>query len=325
MKSSVLVGVWGVLLSVGTAYAMPAYDNYGQGQVPCGILTRLEGDVQILDPSRTNFIHTVEGSAIPCGGWVNVRQGVAEIEHRQGYRFHLAQNTFVEVYDNINNKELSGKDHLVIYKGQALVEIPPKSTEIRILTANSVITSKQGSLLAIYSPESDETQSVALKGKLRIANRFDTSKSIAVAEGESSSVNFRTLRVLPTEPSALSVASVRGILNEMLVGSEDEDRYLGAVKSRLDRTFASDISRKIASNKKKSDYNRHPASGSDDRAHQAWVKRLVGGADQGEKILYPDSNGTAVDTSGVSAVTGSPEEEEREKKRLLEELSHSNP
>src|ERR1035437_10271438 len=57
----------------------------GKPAVPCAVLERFDGDVQILDSSRNELIYTNLGAPVPCGAWVTVGQGWGELRHKDGH------------------------------------------------------------------------------------------------------------------------------------------------------------------------------------------------------------------------------------------------
>ena len=61
-------------------------------------------------------------------------------------------------------------------------------------------------MLINFSPDSQDTQLVALDHPATLENRFEPSKKVEAKAGESTDLNFKEMRVIPTYPKAVSIA-----------------------------------------------------------------------------------------------------------------------
>ena len=84
---------------------------------PCGILENFLGDVQILGVDRSTLIDPKIHAPLPCGTWVSVNRGWAQIRHQNGPHVHLSGQTFVQLNDFRKEGDFKD-DHFILYRGQ---------------------------------------------------------------------------------------------------------------------------------------------------------------------------------------------------------------
>jgi len=306
-------------------------------QAPCGIIESFMGDVQILDSTRTRLIDATLRGVIPCGAWLSVNQGWAQIRHQNGPHLHVGSRTFVQFPDFRNDPQFKG-DHLVLYKGQVYAQAGDGEEEFRLVSSVGRVRVKQGKIIFIFSRNEDVTQLIAVENSATLENRFEPSRKVKVKAGESTELNFKLLRVIPTLPSAISVASLRPKLADLRIAENDRYEALQSVLKRQGRKFATHLveeadkgpdvaARKLASTARVKTYLRHQPDKADQMLHSKWVKKMVGGESIGERILYPDKfYGRAqrvrleVEDPGVKLNQKLQKQEEAEKKRLIQEL-----
>lgn len=332
----------------------------------CAVIEEFGGKVQLLDPNRTAILDTDVRTGIPCGSWISTEDGWFKIIHRDGYRVTAGSNTFLEVIDDGNDptaptpaKPLAqGLDQLVLYKGQVKVQAGAgvSSGELKILTPHARARIKRGRAILIFSKDQEETQLITLDQVASLENRFESSRSVRVKEGEASSLNFKALRVLPSIPQAVSLSGLKQKLMDLRLDDRTRHEVLGVVKQRHDRKFASVLDRgqghtddllehdrksvaKGSGDRKPSalefqtgEYRRHPPKKDDELAKTLWTRRLVGDQTDGEKILYPDRFYGKASAVNLQVRDPNPEkkvqtakslrsDEEAEKEKLLRELS----
>jgi hypothetical protein len=206
--------------------------------VPCAILENFGGEVEVLDPSRTRIVSLTKNSGIPCGGWVSTSNGWAIIQHRDGHDLRIGMNTFLEIPENMNKDS----DQAVLYRGEAFATTEGGAGELRVITANSRVRIKRGTVLINFSPDDQDTQLVALDGPASLENRFEPEKRVNIKAGEATSLNFKTLRVVPTYPKAVSIASLKGKLGQFRVNEKDMSKIYETAEARAERRLAADLS-----------------------------------------------------------------------------------
>ncbi|MGZ3709851.1 MAG: hypothetical protein ACXVBC_13100, partial [Bdellovibrionota bacterium] len=270
--------------------------------IPCAVIEDFRGEIQILDPSRTQLGEADRKSPIACDGWVSTGSGWAEIRHRSGFMIHVGSNTFLKFVKNdpsIPDAEF-GAEQLVLYKGQVYAQAGGGSGELRIVTANGRARVSRGKILLVFNKSEEETQLISLENEAHLENRFEPEHVVTVHPGEGSSLNFRLLRVVPSMPVAVSAAALRPKFNDLNLDQDTRKIATREILKRQGRKFAATLyedsdddhpGRKIASVKPKLDasrYLRHQVSTEDSVLHAHWVKKMVGGEKIGERILYPD-------------------------------------
>ena len=121
------------LIPTGALAAHPAPE--AAQPVPCGILERFEGVVQILDSGRSKVVDVSRKVPISCGGSLSVGKGWAQVRHRDGHRFYLSSDSFIEL-PFAESMSQSG-DHVTLFRGELYAQVEQGSGEFRVLTANA--------------------------------------------------------------------------------------------------------------------------------------------------------------------------------------------
>ncbi|MGK5088869.1 hypothetical protein WDW86_15025 [Bdellovibrionota bacterium FG-2] len=321
-------------------------DQHPSAAVPCAVLEKFGGKIEIMDSTRTHLVDAVMRAGVPCGGWVSVGKGWAEFRHRDGFHVSLSDQTFVQFLEsNIDGKE-SG-DHVVLYKGQVYAKAGSGTGEFRAVTSSSRARLTRGAILLLADSSSealgDETQLVALENVARLENRFESSKQIDVSSGEASSINFKLLRVVPTAPKVVAITELRPRLGSFHLEEREQGKFLRIAQKRQDRKLASvsglggDVIKSrapasVPSNKSPARAAKGFMSGSVIGDEETMLKthlerKLAGGEAIGEEILHPDTYhgreqkaGVVVD-AGIEKKKKFTKAEDQEKKKLIEELS----
>ncbi len=259
--------------------------------VPCGILKEFEGDVQIFDSSRNELIDTDVNASIPCGAWVTVRSGWALATHRQGYVAKISDHTFVQFFDR-EPKIFTGEDQIVLYRGQIFVRVAQGSEPLRIVTPNARVSVDRGVAVALYHPDEEESQLLALENTATLANRFEPQASQMIKAGEITSLNFKRLRITPSTPRAVTMASLKESLQSLPLDKHEKKLALQAVLTRSARKIPANL--KDAAPTEDSQPERKLASAIDPKTtpkpHRKsdWkITKLAGGVPGAADILYP--------------------------------------
>lgn len=295
----------------------------------CAVLSRFEGDVQILNSTRTELVYTTLRAMIPCGGWITVHQGWARITHKSGVELRLGPETFAELY--------GAAPHAILYRGRMLVESDGGTPEFKAVTANGEITFKRGHALVAYSPGDEETQLIVLENEAHLSNRFVASRKTRVRAGEMSALNLKLLRVVPTNPAAMTTASMKEVLEEMPVSQKEKTYAVAVAQKREERNFPSNFAAahkktpRVEENTGKNKVIQRALASSPAQAaqgNQRWLSRLTGGDPAGTRILNPTRVRSKSRKSSIQVIDPAYEldrkkfrEEEDEKKKLIDELS----
>jgi hypothetical protein len=204
---------------------------------PCAVVENFQGDLEILDPSRTHIINVGKNVGIPCGGWVSSEMGWALIRHRDGHDLRVGPNTFIEIPENNANSP----DQVVLYHGEMYGNTEGGGGDLRITTANARVRIPKGSVLVNYDAENQDTQLVALDHPATLENRFEPDQKTKIQAGESTSLNFKQLRVVPTFPKAVSIASLKEKLILFRLNEKDAADAYQVAEVRAERRLAATL------------------------------------------------------------------------------------
>ena len=218
------------------AFARTEFTDRENG-APCARVQSFEGDVQILDESRTHVKEVRFGEGVSCGSWISATAGWIRMKHRDGWVVSLSPGAFAQLLDPPS----LGGEQFLLYRGQAYIKVANGSPEVKLLTANARIRVTEGSGVVAYIDSTEETQWIGTSGVAYFENRFQDARSIKVSAGESSSLNFRQLRVVPSEPAALSSVQVKKRLEDFRLDESEVSSAFAVTRSRQDRRIASVI------------------------------------------------------------------------------------
>lgn len=272
----------------------------GENAVPCAILQRFDGEVQVLDATRNQLLKTTLKAGVPCGSWISIREGWAELRHREGHVVKMGPETFMEIYDPRQNPASKSPDQYLLIRGRLWVSSPKGVPNAKVQTANAEVTLTGATALVAYHPDEEETQLMTTDGAASISNRYSPDSSVTTNAGEMSTLNLKLLRVVPTAAAAVNLASLHAVMSGMPIEPKERELALAAAQKRIERKFASKLEvsakgdRKIASTSpgkiKVSDhrYERHiPAIEGEADARSEWLNRLTGGESSGKAMLHP--------------------------------------
>ncbi len=318
-------------------------------EAPCAVLEKFGGQVYVLDPSRTQLIDARLGSPIPCEGWVSVESGWAELQHRDGFKFNLADATFVQISQSLRVEKGLEKDlgdHLVIYKGQVLAQASPDQGELRMVSPNARGRMKSGAAIFSFLQDSEETQLVSIERKATLENRFEPSMKVTAAAGEATSLTIKNDRIIPSAPKAVTLATLRPKLVTFHLEEDRKKKALKTALNRQDRKFATDLAHERRyqeadrvpaalefSEKGASNYQRHPSASASgvrpaqplesEAMHDSLARKVGGGEKVGSQILFPEEYHGKAQRSELEVVDKSADKigSDPERRRLMEELS----
>jgi hypothetical protein len=303
--------------------------------VPCAVVEKYGGDIEIMDSTRTHLMILNSKPQIPCGGWVSVAEGWVKLKHRDGYQIHMGPKTFAEIPEP-NTDGHSVGDQVVLYKGEVFALAGTGTGEMRIATANARARMSRGSMIMIFTEGEEESQLIALENEAFLENKFQPTIKVKVNSGEASSLNFKLLRVVPSAPRAVAMSAIKPRLNFLKLDEQEKANAIRYVQRRGSRTLASVMftegQKDENGNTKKSNYARFNSKTkkgknpiTDNESNVYLSRRVAGGEEVGERILFPDKNYSKPRKAAVTVDDVGPKrakEEESEKKKLIEELSH---
>jgi hypothetical protein len=149
----------------------------------------------------------------------------------------VSPSSFVQVQD---------QDAAVsLLRGGVYVQAFGDDHAFRALTPNARAQMKMGSALLLYDPEKQRTQWVVLDQIGSLENRFTTEDSVVVREGESSVLDLDHERVVPDQPKAITIASLKPILKSLAIPEKKMARALRVALERQRRVFPATFTRGI--------------------------------------------------------------------------------
>ena len=331
-------------------------ESQNQEQKICATVKTFTGEVQILDSTRTRVIDTEIGAAVPCGGWISVDVGWAELTHSDGRYLRVGTNSFVEIPLRRKDGGTGFDSHLVLYKGRVFAEANGQNGETIIITPNATIRQGTGKFLAIFGQSDEESQVIALSEPASLENRFEPSRKIEVRPGEATTLTLGNNRILPTTPAAVMISSLKMTLLDLNFSEDEQREIIAIIRQRQEMKFASMAPPKTipkstvtadrapagAADHKgghgsatgSAANNGHPAPDPNSEIGKHWVSRLVGrDPASANEMLFPnvtdageegDGKGNSVKAKAASAAKKANEEKiasRSEKQKLLEALS----
>ena len=267
-----------VVLAVALAGAARAEAVPAVADAPCAIIEKFAGEAFILDASRTRVDELHEGGALPCDGWLSTADAWVQLRDRSGHVLRISRNSFVQ---------LPAKDaDLVVYRGVVHARAFGGGKSFSAWTPNGRAELASGAALLVYSPAKQSTEWVVLEQQGTLENRFEESSRITVREGESSILDLSRPRVVPQDPRAVTVASLKPVLRELAIDEKQMKRAVTLALERQRRVFPTVLSagtdggrsgRRPAS-VSHSDYRRHPAGADSEKALRRFRSREIDGS-----------------------------------------------
>ncbi len=274
----------------------------------CGSLEVFEGDVQILDQTRTHFIELKRRAPLPCGSWISSNQGWARLKHNAGPYMNLGAGSYIQLLS-----ERSKSEQVVIYRGQIYVEVNEGDGVFQLGSALGRVKIQRGKVIYISGyGEKASSQLIVLEDSATFENRFEDSKKLRVNEGEMSELAFDLFRIIPQDPLPVSVATLKPKFFDLRVEGKVQSVAFNAAHRKQEKIVAelnSDVhskvpKRSLASVKGKSADDESVSPAEKARLHQHWVEQMAPGVQGAEGFLFPRFN----------------VKERAEKKKLMEEL-----
>ena len=315
--SASLAFLFSVLMS-SSSVAGPVPVAPGSDSAPCGVIEKFSGEAFLLDSSRAHLDEVREKAPVACDGWISTSDAWVEVRHRNGHLVRISRNSFVQFQN--------GDSDFSVLRGVLYSQVSGSPKPQVIITPNAKAVLQSGTSILIYSPEKESTQWLILEKEGVLENRFQEGARTVVHQGESSILDVAHSKVLPQEPKAITVASLRPLLHDLAVDSERLNQSVRVALERQRRIFPAEkvsddtesrkhqtIERSPAQNEKKSvgNYRRHPVDGKSPSIRRAFSRHVLEGTD-----------GIGIDSSSiVEGDSVSESQRDRDRKKLLNELS----
>ncbi len=207
------VALGAALMSYGfpaLAGEQPASTDVHHAEAPvaiCATIQAFAGEALVLDSSRAHVDDAKVGRGIACEGWVSVQTGWIELKHRDGHFIRMGSNSFAQ---------FNGEgESVTLLRGMLHARTVDEGAELRMVTPNARARIRQGSGILVYKPEASRSQWVTLDRMAAFENRFQEESHVTVAEGEGSVLDLSKVRVVPVQPRAITVASLKPLLKSL--------------------------------------------------------------------------------------------------------------
>ena len=265
----------------------------------CGEITGLMGDVQILDSTRSRLLGLGLNDSLPCGAWILSHTGWLALRHSLGPYFHVGQETSIQLLDY----SLAGSDHVTVFQGELYADVQGTQPEIRIVSSMSRVRVQEAQLILIAGYAPDRTQLMVLKEDAAFENRFESSRSISVQQGEASELALTSDRVLPEAPSAVAWDTLEPKFLGLRIPRSVQRKSRQIVMDRQNRTLAAQVithsessekgrgsphpkNRKLASTRALYSYFKSIPSPDDRFLREHFLDSLTGGEKEGEGFFF---------------------------------------
>ena len=338
-----------LLMTLGSAWASQPTTTHAPE--PCAVVESTVGSSQILDPTRTRVDEAEKGASVACEGWVLGTVGHVTLKHRDGYRLTVSGGSFVQLPENNTDGRYSSEG-LILFRGQVLIRVPQGSPKFQAITPDGRVRMANSTAILIYSTAEEDTQLISLEGKSSLENRFQPDRRVTADPGEATLISRKTLRTVPSAPKAMSLASLRAKVDEFGVKGTERAEFLERGRTRAERVFVSAefLKPKSSDGRPLPDEVELPvhkkASGDPvsklrkvaqtavrtKEVQKHLARRLAGGHPDSEEIVFPSQfhgkeGRVEVQIEDVAAKFDRERGavEDRERKRLIEELSHIQP
>ncbi len=197
----------------------------------CGALEVFEGDVQILNPTKTHLIELRHKAPVPCGSWISSNEGWVHLKHSAGPTVNLGPGTYAQLLPSSHSKE-----QVILFQGQVYLDVNSGDGEFKVGSAMGRARIDRGKVIYLtgYS-EKTSAQLVVLADVATFENRFEETKKVRVSEGEMSELSFDLLRVMPKEPTPISVAALKPKFFDLRVDEKVQAKAISLATHRKER------------------------------------------------------------------------------------------
>ncbi|MCM0605658.1 MAG: hypothetical protein KA715_06170 [Xanthomonadaceae bacterium] len=300
-----------------TAIARQA-DPPSREPASCGIVTKIEGAVLISSADRTQIIQAKNRSSVPCGAWITIKEGWAEIRLGAGMDMRFSSETFAQILDPAFEK-----DHIALIRGQVLVKAKPGTGAFTVVTANARVRFKDTFGVVVYMNEEEDTQVLGLGiNPVSFENRFSEKSALKIARGEISTMSLKQLRTIPTVAENAHQETLVAVGEDMQLEQSEVQKLVAEVQPKGQRHLASVTTREP----EKRGWIPHASNDDEDapkkkpsRSPQSYnpvLKKLLGDETVDMGFLYPK---TKVERKPQAIEKKN--KEESEKQKLMGELS----
>lgn len=195
------------------------------GDDSCALVEKFGKATQVIPKKGAVLTRFTGNESIACGSMIITHGDGFWIRYSNQVMVKLAPHTFFEVGKSV------GDTHRV-YRGEALVSGPSGSGDMIFTTPNGEVHFEGGVFSVKYQTQTRTTSVACFNRSVEFKNKFNTAAYQEVKTGEISRLTIHDIRVVPTQPVAMSPTSVKeGLAGFALPDAEQEEMV--AIVSRV--------------------------------------------------------------------------------------------
>lgn len=203
----------------------------------CAAVEQTGRSVQVIPQSGPVLNHFSEKDAIPCGSMV--------ITHGEGFGIRLSNEVSVRIAPNsfIELGKAAVSTHR-LYRGDLMLSGPQGSGHVVVTTPNGEVHFEGGVFTLQYQTQTRTTSVASFNRSVDFKNKFNTAATQKVNVGEISRLTIHDIRVVPTQPVAMSPSSVKEGLAVFSLPAVDRDEMVAIVARVFEnraKTLMSDL------------------------------------------------------------------------------------
>lgn len=216
--SNLMRSLW---MAFSFSIAIPAF----AGSEPCALVEKFGKATQVIPKSGPVVARFAIQDPISCGSMIITHGDGFWIRLSNQVLVKLAPHTFFEVGKTVNDTHR-------VYRGDALVSGPAGSGDMVFTTPNGEVHFEGGVFAVKYQTQTRTTSVAAFNRSVEFKNKFNTEAYQKVNTGEISRLTIHDIRVVPTQPVAMSPSSVKEGIQGFELTPAEQDEYV-AIVSRV--------------------------------------------------------------------------------------------
>lgn len=222
---------------------------------PCALVEKFGKATQVIPKSGPVVARFNAQDPISCGSMI--------ITHGDGFWIRLSNQVLVKIAPHtFFEVGKSANDTHRVYRGDLLVSGPAGSGDMVFTTPNGEVHFEGGVFTVKYQTQSRTTSVAVFNRSVDFKNKFNTEASQKVDVGEISRLTIHDIRVVPTQPVAMSPTSVKEGIQGFDLPAAEQDEFVAIVARVYEnraKTLVSDLEnfREMKEGEKE---NRSPAS-----------------------------------------------------------------
>lgn len=225
------------------------------GDDTCALVEKFGKATQVIPKQGAVVTRFESQTPISCGSMVITHGDGFWIRYSNQVMVKIAPHTFFEIGKSV------GDVHR-LYRGDLLVSGPAGSGDMTFTTPNGEVHFEGGVFTVQYQTETRTTSVASFNRAVDFKNKFNTQAFQQVKVGEISRLTIHDIRVVPTQPVAMSPTSVKEAMTSFDLPDAEREEMVAIVARVYEnraKTLVSDLESFKEIPEGKAD-NRSPAS-----------------------------------------------------------------